>query len=298
MNNEIKSIIDEIYKDVFCGFREQYIIVFLCGGASKQNQISLRDRVRVLLENEKRFSWNKPFKVFYPEELLIELLNKTKDADMLSYERFLADNSHSIVIICESPGALVELGAFANNDYTVDKVVAAVEKRHSKSKSFVMLGPIKYLRKRNKLSVIEYGSNDQEFAKKLARNVREMNKNSVNYGKIDLTNIVGMHYFIQLLLYFFKNMSSKEIVDVINYISMKESIVYSDFTILFNSALKLLFQDKKIVKIPGKQYSSYKLTNTGFQAIKQMISDSARRELCDIIRVKLMHYEFYKSPRS
>ena len=291
-------MIDAIYKDVFCGLREQYIIVFLCGGASKQDQISLRDRVRVLLENEKGFYWNKPFKVFYPEELFIELLNKTRDADMLSYERFLADNAHSIVIICESPGSLVELGAFANNDYTVDKVVAAVEKKHSKNKSFVMLGPIKYLRKRNKLSVIEYGSNDVEFTKKLAKNIHEMNRISISHGKINLTNIVGMHYFILLLLYFFKNMSSKEIVDMINYISMKESLEYSDFTILFNSALKLLFQDKKIVKIPGKQYSSYKLTTIGFQAIKQMISDSTRRNFCDTIRIKLMHYEFYKSPRS
>ena len=68
--------------------------------------------MRTLLENEKKTLWYKPLKIFYPEDLLIEILNKTKDADLLSYEQFLASNSHVIVIICESAGSLVELGAF------------------------------------------------------------------------------------------------------------------------------------------------------------------------------------------
>ena len=58
--------------------------------------------MRTLLENEKKTLWYKPLKIFYPEDLLIEILNKTKDADLLSYEQFLASNSHVIVIICES----------------------------------------------------------------------------------------------------------------------------------------------------------------------------------------------------
>ena len=36
---------------------------------------------------------------------------------------------------------------------------------------------------------------------------------------------------------------------VYDYISDKEKIAYADFKILFNAALKLLFQDKKIVAI-------------------------------------------------
>lgn len=61
----------------------------------------------------------------------------------------------------------------------------------------------------------------------------------------DLTTIVGMHYFIQLLLYFFKSLNSQKLVAIIGYISDKEKIAYADFKILFNAALKLLFQDKK-----------------------------------------------------
>lgn len=298
-NKEKCEIVEEIYQQIYCKFREQYIVVFLCGGASNRGYKSLRDKVRTLLENEKKTLWYKPFKIFYPEDLLIEVLNKTKDADLLSYEQFLANNSHVIAIICESAGSLVELGAFTNNEYTVDKVIAAVDKNLAKHKSFIMLGPIKYLKKRSKLNVIEYGQDEVDFAKRLSRNIREKNKLSSNKNSmIDLTTIVGMHYFIQLLLYFFKSLNSQELVAIIGYISDKEKIAYADFKILFNAALKLLFQDKKIVKITGEQYSSYKLTNIGFETMKLMITDCTRAGLCDRIRVELMHNEFYKSPHS
>lgn len=298
-NNEMCKIVEEIYQQIYCKFREQYIVVFLCGGASNRDYKSLRDKVRILLENEKKTLWYKPFKIFYPEDLLIEVLNKTKDADLLSYEQFLANNSHVIVIICESAGSLVELGAFTNNEYTVDKVIAAVDKNLAKHKSFIMLGPIKYLKKRNKLNVIEYGQDEVDFAKRLSRNIREKNKlNGNKNSMIDLTTIVGMHYFIQLLLYFFKSLNSQKLVAIIGYISDKEKIAYADFKILFNAALKLLFQDKKIVKITGEQYSSYKLTNIGFETMKLMITDCTRAGLCDRIRVEVMHNEFYKSPHS
>ena len=46
--------------------------------------------MRVWLEKDKgRYFWQLPIKVFYPEDLLIDVLNKTKNADLLSYEQFL-----------------------------------------------------------------------------------------------------------------------------------------------------------------------------------------------------------------
>lgn len=179
VNKEISRIVKDIYEQIYCEFREQYIVVFLCGGASNSKSKNIRDKVRTLLENEKKTFWNKPYKIFYPEDLLIEVLNKTKEADLLSYEQFLANNSHVISIICESPGALVELGAFTNNEYTVDKVIAAVDKRRVKDKSFIMLGPIKYLKKRNKLNVVEYGQDEVEFVRRLSKNIREKSRLSM-----------------------------------------------------------------------------------------------------------------------
>lgn len=299
LNVETKKIIEEIYHHIFLRLHEQYIIVFLCGGASNKKHMSRRDRVRKIWKNDKKSYYKKTLKVFYPEDLLMEVLNKTKDADLLSYERFLANNSHVIVIICESAGALVELGAFTNNKYTVDKVVAAIDKKHAKDKSFIMQGPIKYLKKRNKYNVLEYGQDDEKLSEQLSKNIKEKFKIYQNCNSmIDLTTIVGMHYFIQLIIYFFKELNSQELVDLIRYVSEKEEIKYEDFTVLYNAALKLLFQDKQIVKISGKQYSIYKLTDAGFQTMKNMIKDCAIVGICDKLRVKLLHNEFYKSSHS
>lgn len=54
LNEGTVKIVKEIYDEIYCKFREQYIVIFLCGGASTSKHKSLRDRVRVLLENEKR----------------------------------------------------------------------------------------------------------------------------------------------------------------------------------------------------------------------------------------------------
>lgn len=302
INSDIRKILKDIYSDIYCKFEEQYIVVFLCGGASNKNNKSLRDKIRPLLENEKRkYYWNKPYKIFYPEDLLIEVLNKTKDADLLSYEQFLANNSHMIVIVCESAGSLVELGAFTNNEYTVDKVIASVDKKRTRDKSFIMLGPIKYLKKRNKFNVVEYGKDVEDFVNRLSKNIREKNKiNNENEktNMINISTIVGMHYFIQLTLYYFKTLNSKELVGMIAYISEEEGINHKDFKILFNSALKLLFQDQQIVKFTGQKYSSYQLTRKGFESMRNMIDGCTTSGTCDRIRVELMYNMFYKSSRS
>lgn len=68
LNEGTVKIVKEIYDEIYCKFREQYIVIFLCGGASTSKHKSLRDRVRVLLENEKKTFWNKPYKKLYAEE--------------------------------------------------------------------------------------------------------------------------------------------------------------------------------------------------------------------------------------
>lgn len=299
LNEEIKRIICKIYADIFCRFDEQYIIVFLCGGASYKGKKSLRDKMRVLLENDKgKYYSQLPIKIFYPEDLLIEVLNKTKGADLLSYEQLMANNSNIIAIICESAGSLVELGAFTNNEYTVNKVIAAVDKKRAKDKSFIMLGPIKYLKRKSKLNVVEYGNDELEFSHRLSQSIREKYVKSTKNRDMSLSTIVGMHYFIQLLLYFFKTLNSKELVEIIQYIGKEYNVTLDNFNVIFNAALKLLFQDKQIVKMSTPRYSSYQLTRKGYKAMEKAIYNCTIRGVCDKIRIDIMYYNFYKSPHS
>lgn len=297
LDNHIKKIVKKIYSDVFCSLEEQYIIVFLCGGASNKTKKSLRDNIRPLLEKDKGKYFQLPVKVFYPEDLLIEVLNKTKDADLLSYEQLLANNSNIIVIICESAGALVELGAFSNNQYTFNKVIVAVDKKRTKDKSFIMLGPVKYLKKFNKLNVVEYGVDNKEFTRKLLKNIREKHSEDKYDKKIKLSSIVGMHYFIQLILYFYKFIDSRELVNIINYVAEEYNIEIKDFNVIFSAALKLLFQDRQIIKSTTQRYSIYYLTTKGYKSMERIIYNCTKREVCDTIRVNIMYYEFYKSSR-
>lgn len=298
MNKDIKIIIRDIYSDVFRQLKQQYIVVFLCGGGNGSYKNYLRDRVRTSIENSERYSWQLPIKVFYPEDLLIEVLNQTKEADLLSYEQILADNSHIIVIICESAGALVELGAFTNNEYTVNKVIAAVEKKHIKDKSFIMQGPVKYLKRRDKLNFITYGTDEQTFAADLIKNIREKYKKENHKRELDLSTIIGVHYFILVLLYFFKSLNSKELSEFIKYAQKEENTQLQDFNVIFSAALKLLFHDQYIIKRQTDRYSIYDLTKKGHEEIKKMISSCTRIGVCDSIRVRVMYHNLYKSPRS
>ena len=43
----MKKSLKDIYSKVFCRIEEQYIIVFLCGGASTKLKKSLRDKMRL-----------------------------------------------------------------------------------------------------------------------------------------------------------------------------------------------------------------------------------------------------------
>ena len=78
-----------------------------------------------------------------------------------------------------------------------------------------------------------------------------------------------MYYFIQLLLYCFKTLNSKEIVDMIHCVVSKKNIKIKEFNILFNAALKLLFQDKQIIKMTDQRYGIYKLTKKDIAAWKR-----------------------------
>lgn len=148
------SIVKRIYEDIFLYIEHSNIDLFLCGGASNKNYTSNRDLLRKRLEGNDKIS------IFYPEDMFMELLDRKK-YDLLTLESFLADNSDLILIVCESPGSFAELGAFVNNERTLDKVVVLIQKQYKHAKSFIMQGPVRYVLSRNRKNVI-YFNNDMD----------------------------------------------------------------------------------------------------------------------------------------
>ena len=115
-----------------------------------------------------------------------------------------------------------------------------------------------------------------------------------NDKKIRLNTIVGMHYFIQLLLYYFKQINSKKLVDMIQMVAQDENIEMKEFNVLFNAALKLLFYDKQIIKMTDQRYAVYELTKKGYHSIEGMIARCTSRETCDMIRIEIMYCDLYE----
>ena len=152
----------EIYHNVFSKIRKANVDLFLCGAASTREKTSYRDKLRDKLKQYNRIS------VLYPEDLFLEVLNRKK-YDLLTLEKFLANNCDYIVIVCESPGSFTELGAFVNNSDTVDKVIVLLQTKYKNAKSFIRQGPVQYIYSKNKNHVIYYNTDVLEATDKIKK---------------------------------------------------------------------------------------------------------------------------------
>jgi hypothetical protein len=299
MNNVInvdKKIITRIYNDVYLKMNNQYIDVFLCGGADPKKHI--RDKVRNKIKKMKNI------KILYPEDLFIEILNIDKNSDLLSLEQFLADNCDFICVIVESPGSFVELGAFVNSSNTIDKVIGVVEQKRKKEKSFIMQGPIKLLSKNDKNSVVYYDTNNIDDLSNILRTVfyrRKRLNNKHNINKKSINTIIGLYNFIPLLLYFYNEIEVSEMKNFIKEIFMEYKLDQKNFNTMYNSSLKLLYKDKYFVKTTNNLNTVYSLTEKGYIFINKILQEmniKNKTKLYDSIRFDIMNEKYYNKPRS
>ena len=287
------DIVNEIYNEVFCNIQHGNIDLFLCGAASTKEKISYRDIIRSKLEDNSNLS------ILYPEDMFMEMLNRKK-YDLLTLEKFLANNSDIILIVCESPGSFTELGAFVNNSDTLEKVVILLQTKYKNTKSFIRLGPVEHVRMKNKNSIIYFNHNIDEAIDKIKKYL----KNRFRYlgykrkeSKIkDLNLISGQYYFIILSLYFYQELSVKMLVDNLKKLyKMKYNI--EEFDIIYSSAIKRLFKEGLIKKEePSEKVIQYKLTDKGYDFASLLLSYVSlenRTRAIDKIRLKIMYSQYY-----
>lgn len=146
MGNKLHPKVLQIGQDVrdkvfpFIAERKGTLNLFLIGGKVTKDPRtkSLRARLRPVLAALPNVN------VLYPEELFGDLIYGEK-MDLLQLENLLANSVHAVVVCPESPGSLVELGAFSNHPYLCRRLIVVANKKFEHSQSFIRLGPLRYL---------------------------------------------------------------------------------------------------------------------------------------------------------
>jgi len=242
MNIIFEEISKSVHDNIFSKLGQRSLTVLLVG-AGQEKSSSLRETVRKELENKKYFTW---FDVYYPEDLFEELISETQ-FDLLTLENLLAKDVHTVAIILESSGAIAELGAFANHKNLCDRLVVIIDKKYRKKKSFIMLGPVRYLQNKTKSIVIFHNFRDPEINKlgeQIRNAIRKISKDvDVDYS---VKNPIAAQHFLLAAIYITGPVKRDILTSMINSIIRKTNkniiIVRSSLNILLRSD-EVIFQD-------------------------------------------------------
>ena len=282
-------IADEIYNQIFSKINHENIDLFLCGGASTKEEKSVRDQIKDSLVSNPKLS------ILYPEDLFAEMQSRKK-YDLLTLEKFLANNSDVILIVCESPGSYTELGAFVNNYETFGKVVVLVKTKFKNSKSFIMQGPVAYVKSQNKNNVIFYNNDINEAVENINKYFRitfgigTSRKKKVLRKDIDL--ITGQYTFIALLLYFFRKIAIKDLSMYMKKLYSSKGFAIENEDLIYASAVRRLFKDGLIKKEETCDNNKlYLLTDKGLFFANKLLSNiniEHRTRVMDGIRLRVL----------
>lgn len=285
----------QIYEEIYLHIELSNIDIFLCGGASGRTNISKRDQLREQLEKNKKIS------IFYPEDMFMEFLNRKK-YDLLTLESFLADNSDLILIVCESPGSFAELGAFVNNESTLNKVVVLIQKKYKKAKSFIRQGPVQHVELHNKENVIYFNDDMEELIREVNRYIDKKywfyrNKKYHKYAPKtkDINLISGQFYFILLLLYFDNKIDVKQMPTIVREIYFERNFRADSFEVLYTAALKRLHKEGMLLKLFENGENFYQLTAKGYFRAKTLLNDvnvAERDHAVNKIRMKILQAQY------
>lgn len=280
MFEEIAKLINE---DVFAKLRERSLTVFLVG-ASQESSTSIRESIRKELIGRRYGNW---LDVYYPEELFEELIRSRAHFDLLSLENLLAKNVHAVVIILESPGAIAELGSFANHKKLRDRLIVVIDKKYRKANSFIILGPVRYLKKNTKSIVIFHNLRKPQIVE-LGEQIRGAVRKISAGVQVDtsVANPIAAQHFLLVAIYLMDSVPREILDDVMQAVGVHHS---ENITIIVTSSLNILLRQREVILQDGK----YRLTREGLERLRLTMKlepegQSIGRSL-DKLRVKILN---------
>lgn len=244
-----KSIISDL--EEYFSFSSRFFIsvdrplIFLCGGADKKNSARY-----IFLDYLKKH--HRKLDITIAEDFF-QLENSSED--LLSVENKLAEYADCIVLFVESPGSVAELGAFANHDELVKKLLVINEKQHVLATSFINEGCINRVRAKSEyknvlscdmkspLYIAEKIVQEIESNKRKKRRVfsfvpEELNLKNQLYLLISLLTLVSpidekdLIKIVEAVKFFPKKQEAKRMLNVITTLGLvhnsKEGYLYPE----------------------------------------------------------------------
>jgi hypothetical protein len=208
--------------------------IFLCG-AARSNPGSIREEVRSNIESRKS---KYTYRVHYPEDLFVELLLGHQRKSLLELENLLATSVSSVAVITESPGALVELGAFSNHAELCKKLIVFLKEAYRTDKSFINLGPVRGLKK-SATSSVHYVKFEKSEAVKIAERICEETRriSSALPAAKELTNPITAARFYLALVYTFDPIPIQQILNIVSLLSNSDPQIDSVATLVLNTLI-------------------------------------------------------------
>lgn len=231
MGDSAYSIIDELRREIYGEYRSQDISIFLCGGASKDQALFRYRLGKTITTLQSKYMYS----VYYPETLFTEVMSGYKRVDLLKLENQLAESVNSVVIPLQSPGTFTELGAFTNHKELFSKLIVIMDQEYKTKKSFINDGPIAYLKKNRRESII-YGdfsctrNNIKELAYKVTEVARSISTNYALPEKLD--NPITSQLFYLCVIFLFDPISITDFERIVSKLSNKPIGYYGTDTIL------------------------------------------------------------------
>ena len=270
-------------------------IVLLCGGAVQPLKQKPEDpdppieSLRHAITNS-----HTKFEIFRPEEIT-SWQSDGIFKDLMSFEVELASICSLVVIILESEGALVELGAFSQLPQLSNKIVAVCPDKFIGANSFINLGILRFISATNAANVKSYPWEPKqpretilpEVVQDVASDIREELE---KLPKTQLLKIEHNAHVMVLICELLRLFSALKETEILEYLKLADVKVAADEL----KGKLFLLQRFRLIKI--QQYSDAIFYLRGSEPYHKLrIASKDASKPIDTLRLEMQCLEYYQS---
>lgn len=276
LSSDISATAKFVVEKLFQPKSKRKITIFLCGADIRDTKTA-RARMAALFSEYPRYE------IHYPEDLFDDLLSGQGQHSLLSLENILADSVDAVIILPESAGSLVELGAFANNVQLAGKIICVASNKFRHNKSFINYGPHRLIRSTTsgKVFHIDYADisdsvKKHEIYKMIDSAVAQIRKHKP--APRGIANILEAETFVLSCIYISDYIDNITLYHLLEAATSKEMVLCE---IAVKSALGRLMAKRFAMRTPR----GYLVTHVGATHVQ----NSFKRDLLDRARVELLN---------